>query len=89
MFRDYGLYDMVQSRCKVRLKERLYLKNDGVMVFFFSKEQTKEIFTTAGFEVLELKYATVRCQNRKTKQNMDRVFINATFRKPLSGSTCG
>ncbi|GBG27208.1 Methyltransferase-like protein [Hondaea fermentalgiana] len=84
-FRDYGLFDMVQTRCKTRLGENWYIKQDGVQCYFFSVEYLEALFASLGPEVsmhrVECKYVTVRNVNRKTGQNIDRVFLNAVFQR--------
>ena len=40
-----------------------------------------ELVDKVGLEVVKLKYCTVRNVNRKTKVNIDRVFISGVFRK--------
>lgn len=84
-FRDYGLFDMVQTRCKTRLGENWYIKQDGVQCFFFSIEYFQSLLKSLEPEVCmavqECKYVTVRNINRKTGQNIDRVFLNALFQR--------
>ena len=77
MFRDHGLYDMVQCRSKVRIGEATYVKpGTGVLCTFFSLERIADLMREAGFsDPVRLKYACVRNVNRKTGQALDRVFV--------------
>mmetsp|Transcript_8224 Transcript_8224/g.15245 ORF Transcript_8224/g.15245 Transcript_8224/m.15245 type:complete len:306 (+) Transcript_8224:775-1692(+) len=83
LLRDYGLYDMVQTRCQVRLGENQYLKQDGIQCYFFSKEYFETLVSklSEDVEIVQLKYCTVRNINRKKQQNIDRVFLNVMLRK--------
>jgi methyltransferase-like protein 6 len=83
-FRDYGLYDMVQMRCKRRVDDCTYIKEDGILCVFFSLADIEHLALQAGLLVEENKYCTVRNRNRKIKQDIDRVFLHAVLRKPKS-----
>ncbi len=83
LFRDYGLYDLVQTRCKKRLGKNHYVKQDGVQCYFYSTEAFQELVEScdSSLKVDELKYCTVRNINRKKNQNIDRVFLHAVVIK--------
>jgi len=81
-FRDYGLYDLAMVRNSKRLSDSLYCRNDGTLAYFFSKEKLASLFCQ--FEVLENRYCTVHLRNRRSGVSMDRVWLQARFRKPAS-----
>lgn len=81
MFRDYGLYDFVQLRCTKRVGLYQYLKKDGVQCFFFPLEYLTCLASEAGFEIQSQKYCTVKNVNRKTGEELHRVFVNAEYIK--------
>ena len=84
LFRDYGLYDLVQTRCKKRVGKRDYVKEDGLRCCFFSLEDVVTLMADAGgLRKVECGYCTVRNVNRKTKAAMDRVWVSGVFQKPL------
>lgn len=86
-FRDYGLYDMVQMRCEVRVGQpgqHAYLKEDNIQVVFFSLQDVARLAAQIpGVSVKELRYCTVRTVNRKKKINIDRVFVHALLVKDV------
>jgi methyltransferase-like protein 6 len=82
LLRDYGLYDMVQARCRRRVGDCAYIKEDGIHCVFFSLHDVDALAAEAGLAVEHAKYCTVRNVNRKTKSTFDRVFINAVLVKP-------
>lgn len=91
LFRDYGLYDlkMLRSAPRNHIEGRLYRRNDNSLAYYFSVEYTRELFASAGFRELSLKYCTVRGRNRKKGITMDRVWINAEFVKTESRKETG
>ena len=60
---------------------RLFRRGDQTLSRFFHIETIGRLFVDAGFEVEELRYATVYNLNRKTGQKLKRVFIHGLFRK--------
>jgi methyltransferase-like protein 6 len=76
-FRDYGVYDMTHLRLRRRVGESLYVREDGTLAYFFSIEYLGRLLRACGFEVLELRYATVEVPNRKEGIRMRRVFVHA------------
>eukprot|EP00743_Colponemidia_sp_Colp-15_P005175 GILK01005569.1.p1 GENE.GILK01005569.1~~GILK01005569.1.p1 ORF type:complete len:316 (+),score=56.90 GILK01005569.1:43-948(+) len=86
LFRDYGLYDLAQLRLaqhhRSKLKDNFYVRADGTRAYYFSMENLSELFTRAGFEVIENKYHRRQITNRKLEQVMHRVWIQGKFRKP-------
>jgi tRNAThr (cytosine32-N3)-methyltransferase len=64
-----------------RVSEHFYCKGDGTFVYYFSKESLNNYFNKLGYETLSIEYCTIFLENRKTKVNLTRVWINAVFRK--------
>ncbi|KAJ3035135.1 Methyltransferase-like protein 6 [Rhizophlyctis rosea] len=83
LFRDYGLYDAAQLRFKPgsKMKDQFYVRQDGTFAYYFSTEQLSQLFVEAGFEVLENEYVCKEVVNRKRELSMQRIFVQARFRK--------
>ena len=90
-FRDYGLYDMPMLRfdndanvtCSTDMAEdQCFVRGEGTIARFFSRETTKQLFELAGFETIECRYCTVFNNNRNTGQQLRRVFVHGVFKKP-------
>ena len=91
-FRDYGLFDMPMLRfdddanvaCSTDISEdQCFVRGEGTIARFFSTESTKQLFELAGFETIECRYCTVFNNNRKTGQQLKRVFVHGVFKKPI------
>mmetsp|Transcript_35003 Transcript_35003/g.84498 ORF Transcript_35003/g.84498 Transcript_35003/m.84498 type:complete len:371 (-) Transcript_35003:184-1296(-) len=88
-FRDYGLYDMPMLRfdhavaCKPTNSndDPVFIRGEGTIARFFSVETTRDLFESAGFTTVELRYCTVFNHNRKTGQKLKRVFVHGVFEK--------
>ncbi len=90
-FRDYGVFDMPMLRfepsavCRSAASytnDPVFVRGEGTIARFFSVESVRDIFESAGFETIELRYCTVFNHNRKTGQKMKRVFVHGVFEKP-------
>lgn len=84
MFRDYGLYDMAQLRFKSgnKIAENFYVRQDGTRSYFFSLEEAKSIFESAGFEVEQNNFIQRRTINKKEDVDVKRWFIQGKYIKP-------
>ena len=84
LLRDYGHLDLAQVRFKKNriLDENFYKRGDGTLVYFFSEEKLREIFTKKYF--VENKIGTDRrlLVNRKRQLKMYRCWIQAVFDVP-------
>lgn len=81
LFRDYGLLDMTMFRHKQRVDELTFRRPDGTLCYYFSLPYLQQLAEIAGLIVVDLKYATVINGNRRTGQELRRVFVHAIFKK--------
>jgi hypothetical protein len=59
-----------------------YKRGDGTLACFFSREWLRRLGEGAGLQVRSVSYATVINRNRRTGQELRRVFAQAEFVKP-------
>lgn len=95
LFRDYGIADhnffRFISRDSGVLKDISFKKGDGTTQVFFEKQFTVKLFELCGFvpdNTESVIYHCNRLTNRKNGKTMDKIFINAVFRKvdPVSNA---
>ncbi|KAL0081947.1 methyltransferase-like protein 6 [Phycomyces blakesleeanus] len=88
LFRDYGLYDEAQLKFSAasdkKLESNLYVRQDGTMSYFFSLEDLQSRFEAEGFKTLKNEYIYRETTNRRLELNVDRIFAQAKFQKPLA-----
>mmetsp|Transcript_9818 Transcript_9818/g.22979 ORF Transcript_9818/g.22979 Transcript_9818/m.22979 type:complete len:638 (-) Transcript_9818:861-2774(-) len=97
LFRDFGRHDDDQLRLNTivgsRLSDNFYLKRvnedslevppTGTLCYFFDLEEVRDLFTSAGMEVLQLeKLSRVYKKKDGGAAERRRVWIHGRFRKP-------
>ena len=78
LIRDYGVYDMAMLRfggADTIVPGQLYRRRDGTLARFMTLETLQHIVEAAGLQWIDGKYCTIRLENRKTKQEMNRIFV--------------
>ena len=81
LFRDYAVFDMTMFRHKA-ISENLYQRQDRTLAYFFEKDKFSELVSSIkGLCLEENSYCCVTNVNRKTKQELKRVFLHAVIRK--------
>ena len=84
LFRDYGPDDMAKGRFKEdrKLKENLFVRQDGTFTQFFDREMLSDIFSKAGFVPKDIQIIEKQTVNKKKNTNLERRFIQACFTLP-------
>lgn len=87
LFRDYGLHDMAQLRFKSgsKIADKLYVRQDGTRSYYFTTEETQEMFEKVGFTVVTNEYIHRRTINLKEGVDVPRIFVQGKFRKGKFG----
>jgi len=83
-FRDYGNWDMAMLRFPgtQRVSDRLYVRQDGTLAYFFELADLQALAEAAGLVVEELRWCRVANRNRRDGTQWRRIFVHATLRKP-------
>ena len=78
--RDYCLYDAAQLRASPGsvISAQAHVRGDGTLAYYFTEAEARSLIEDAGFQVLELKTATVRQRNRALGTETMRLFVHAT-----------
>jgi len=84
LFRDYGRYDLAQLRFKPQrlISDNFYTRGDQTCVYFFTSEELATIFGQR-FQVVDNAVDRRLIVNRQRKVCMQRVWLQAKFRKPV------
>ena len=86
LFRDYGLHDMTQYRHTALDSDETFAlcqRKDGTYAFFFTAAYLKELAKRVGLLLEEgPEYCCVINKNRKTGQELRRVFLHAVMKVP-------
>lgn len=83
LLRDYGFCDMSQLRYPIQqtFSSQHYIRQDATLAYYFKLPELVRLATDAGFAVEEYSYVCLSLKNRKTNQDMKRVFVHAVFSK--------
>ncbi|KAI9472215.1 MAG: S-adenosyl-L-methionine-dependent methyltransferase [Benjaminiella poitrasii] len=85
LFRDYGIYDEAQVKFSAasdkRLDSNFYVRQDGTMSYFFSREDLMSRFEAEGFNTVDCQYVYRETINRSMEKRIDRIFVQAKFQK--------
>lgn len=87
-FRDYCKEDLAERRFVAGGNavdgdlDSTYARANGTLSHFFDVDETRELFTSVGFEVVELGVVEREVENRRQGLSMNRRWIQGRFRKP-------
>lgn len=83
LFRDYAAGDLAQSRFKSRsrIAENYFVRQDRTLSYFFDEAGLRKVMNEAGLEEVCIRRVPRRIENRKEGVVMERVFLQAEFRK--------
>lgn len=81
--RDHAAGDAVMLRASEanRLGERLFVRGDGTLAYFFELDEMRSLLAGAGLVDVDLKLALVETRNRKSGASMRRIFVTGTALK--------
>lgn len=82
VFRDYSVEDAALKRFKKdrKISNTLFVRQDGTLAYYFSKEEVINMFTDHGFTLDTIDIINSKTTNIKKEVNVDRFFIQAKFR---------
>lgn len=81
LFRDYAEHDMTMYRHNTRLADKLFMRHDSTLAYYFTAEYLQQLASAVGFAVVEQRYATVCLINKKSGVAMHRVFLHAVLHR--------
>ena len=81
ILRDYAQNDSAQSRLSHRFSDSFRVRGDGTFAVFFDLKSLVDVIVLAGFELVDAKVIERQTENRKESLILDRLFVQATFRK--------
>ncbi|XP_003382702.1 PREDICTED: methyltransferase-like protein 6 [Amphimedon queenslandica] len=89
-FRDYGLYDHAMLRFSKghKISENFYMRQDGTRAYYFSESEVSDLFSSAGFDVIENSYVERETVNHKEGVSARRIFVQGKYKvssKPKQG----
>ncbi|KAK8813080.1 hypothetical protein WA158_002672 [Blastocystis sp. Blastoise] len=82
-FRDYARYDMAELRFNPERKidDNFYARQDGTRTYYFEIQELTNLFKGIGLMPIDVKYIRRTIINRKTEQEMNRIWIQGRFQK--------
>lgn len=88
-FRDYAKYDGAQLRFKIdaKMDEDFYVRQDGTLSFFFTKEYLERMFCSAELNgnytcvIEQSNYMVSKQENKKKDYSIQRIFLQTQIRK--------
>ncbi|CAH8597994.1 unnamed protein product [Schistosoma rodhaini] len=88
LFRDYGQYDHAQLRfgrgSRLFADRPSYVRQDGTLSYFFTKDELANLFSNAGLSVHRLHFVHKETRNVAKDLCVQRVFLQAVCEKPAS-----
>ncbi|CAH8572067.1 unnamed protein product [Schistosoma guineensis] len=88
LFRDYGQYDHAQLRfgrgSRLFTDRPSYVRQDGTLSYFFTKDELSDLFSNAGLFVHRLHYVHKETRNAAKDLCVQRVFLQAVCERPAS-----
>jgi len=88
IFRDYAKYDNAQLRFRPanKIDKKTYVRQDSTLSYFFERAELRRLFEEANLVELETQYIRKTVVNRKEELTMNRLWIQARFKKPFVNS---